>query len=788
MYGWIEMLKTHLDSAVYGKPRNRMFSLAAACPFLALVLVLFVSPGSAEKNPIVNYAHSVNPLVGTGGDPDDGIDLFPGAARPFGMVQLSPDTEDHGFGYHSIHKWIKGFSMTHMSGVGCADEGDVFFTATTGPIVSQTADFQTPYSHKKEHATPGYYQVELLQWGINAELTATERTGAARFTFPAGQSANILVPISHTLNETASAEIRVVGDRRIEGFVEDHGFCNKNPTYKVYFVMQFSRPFNSFGVWTGDQSGGEGKIAHGMRSAGQSGHEGTTGAYARWASEAHEQVITATIGISYVDVKGAGKNLEAEVAKNDFDAIRREAEDAWNKELGLIDVSGGSSRDQSVFYTALYHSMLMPSLFDDADGRYLGFDGGIHSSPDGHHVYTNFSGWDVYRSEMPLLAMIEPQRMQDMAQSIVLMYEQGGWIDRWPQINLYTNDMVGSPLSIVIATAWLDGLHDFDIEKAWEGMLKDVTEAPPPGKPYLGEEGIEWLNKLHYLPADKVNYGSVARTQEHSLACAALYRLARSLGKNAEAQQMYDRALYHRNLFNPDDHFFRPRNADGSWVADFNPALDGHGFVEGTGWHYQSFAPADLKWLVEAAGRDRFNARMTEFFNYPEPGWYAQYYNPYNENDLQAPFVFHFSGQPWQTQRVVRRVLAENYFDAPDGVPGNDDGGAMSSWAVLNMMGIYSVDPASLAYELVSPSFSKIVVHLGKPYPGAAFTITTTEGPDATPYIQRTVLNGHQHTRNWIGFRDITAGGTLHFTLGSAPNRQWGAAQEDSPPSLTDVR
>jgi predicted alpha-1,2-mannosidase len=249
---------------------------------------------------------------------------------------------------------------------------------------------------------------------------------------------------------------------------------------------------------------------------------------------------------------------------------------------------------------------------------------------------------------------------------------------------------------------------------------------------------------------------------------------------------MYDRALYHRNLFNPEDHFFRPRNSDGTWVPDFNPALDGHGFVEGTGWHYQFFAPADLRWLVNAVGQDRFNTRMTEFFRYPEPGWYAQYYNPYNENDLHVPFVFHFSGQPWQTQSVVRRVLRENYFDAPDGVPGNDDGGAMSSWAVLTMMGIYSVDPASLAYELVSPSFSKVALHLGKPYRGATFTITTTDAPDAKPYIQRTVLNEHQHTRNWIGFSDITSGGTLHFTLGSAPNKQWGSAPEDSPPSLTD--
>jgi predicted alpha-1,2-mannosidase len=732
-------------------------------------------------------ASSVNPLIGTGGDPSDGINLFPGAARPFGMVQLSPDTEDHGFGYHYIQTWIKGFSMTHMSGPGCANEGDVFFTATSGPIVTQVADFQTPYSHKNETATPGYYQVQLLQWGINAELSATERTGVARFTFPAGKVANILVPISHTLNDTASASIRVVGDRRIEGFVDDHTFCNKTPTYKVYFVMLFSRPFSSFGTWTGSQYNGPGKITEGGRTADQSSHQGSTGAYASWAAETHKQVITTKIGISYVDLAGAEKNLEAEASGSDFASIRRDSQREWNQDLSNIEVSGGSADRRKVFYTALYHSLLMPSLFDDVDGRYLGFDGKVHTISKGHHVYTNFSGWDIYRSEIPLLAMIEPQRAQDMAQSVVLMYEQGGWIPRWPQINRYTNDMVGSPLSIGLATTWLDGLHGFDMNTAWEGMLKDATEAPPPGRPYLGEDGVEWINTLHYLPSDKVDYGSVGKNLEYSLAYASLYRLAVALGKTSEAQQMYDRALSYRNLFDPQDKFFRPRNADGTWVPNFNPAQDGHGFVEGTGWHYRSFAPADLRWLVKALGQRRFNASMADFFHYPAPGWYGQYYNPYNETDLQAPFVFNFSGQPWESQRVVRRVLDNNYIDAPDGIPGNDDCGAMSSWAVLNMMGIYSVDPASQAYELVSPVFPKIILHLHAPYLGTTFTTTTTENPGTTPYIQHVSLNGREYTRNWIAFHDISTGGTLRFTLGATRSKQWGSAAEDAPPSLSDA-
>lgn len=782
-----ELVKRIRNSRGRAHDAADMWSAVARCVALIALLSLTVCAVRAQSSGAASPAASVDPFVGTGGDPDDGINLYPGAVVPFGMVQLSPDTEDHGFGYHYIHKRIKGFSMTHMSGAGCANEGDVFFSPTTGPMVTQISDFQSPYSHRHEMAKPGYYQVQLLQWSINAELSATEHTGVARFTFPGGKDANILVPISHTLNKTVGASVRIVGDRRIEGYVENHAFCAKDPTYKVFFVMIFDHPFSSFGTWSADDVYSAGKIAASSRSVEQTDLHPWVGAYASWKAEPRRKTITAKIGISYVDLAGAENNLRTETEAKDFSTIRREAEQAWNKELSTIDISGGAAAHRKVFYTALYHSLLMPNIFSDSDGRYLGFDGQIHTIA-GHKVYANFSGWDIYRSELPLLAMIEPGRMQDMAQSIVLMYQQGGWIDRWPQVNLYTNDMVGSPLTVWLATTWLQGLHGFDVDAAWEGMLKDATQAPPPGRPYIGEQGVDWVNKVHYVPADKVDYGSVSMTQEYALAYASLYRLAVALGKTTDAKMLYERAFYYRNLFNPEDRFFRPRNADGTWVPEFNPAQDGHGFVEGTGWHYLSFAPADLSWLVNAMGRDRFNERMTEFFNYSEPGWYVQYYDPYNETDLQAPYVFNFSGRPWMSQRAVRRVLRENYSDTPDGIPGNDDCGAMSSWAVLNMMGIYSVDPASLAYELVSPTFPKIVVHLQAPYPGKSFTIETSGTSESAPYIQDVTLNGRKHTRNWISFEDISAGGTMRFTVGSEPNRAWGSGADDAPPSLSDTK
>ena len=743
--------------------------------------ILWAAPGPTA--PI----SSVNPLIGTADGPGGGINLFPGATTPFGMVQLSPDTESHGYGYHYGDTAMQGFSMTHMSGPGCPNEGDVFFTATTGPVPTSIQDFQSPYSHSMETATPGYYQVRLLQWDIDAQLSATDRTGIAEFTFPAGQPANILLPLSHTLNYTTAASVRIVGNNRLQGYVEDRAFCGNKQSYKVYFVMTFSRPFSSYGTWTGTHYGGPGTIATNSRSAEQSGHDEWVGAYATWASTSHSQTVTAKIAISYVDIAGAENNMKAEATGKDFTTIRADAEAAWNKALGVIDVSGGTNAERTVFYTALYHSLLMPTIFSDADGRYIGFDNKIHTVAPGHQVYANYSGWDIYRSEIPLLAMIDPRRMEDMAQSIVLMYQQGGWIDRWPQINVYTNVMAGSPLTVGLATAWLDGIHGFDMNAAWEGMYKDATQAPPPGKPYAGEEGIDWINKLHYVPDDKIGYGSVSQLQEDAIAYASLYRVAVALGKTADAKTLYDRALYYRNNFDTQDRLFRPRNVDGKWVPDFNPSVDGHGFIEGTGWHYQWLEPADMAWVVNAMGRDLFNQRLTEFFNYPEPGWYAQYYNPYNETDLEAPFEFNFSGRPWETQRVIRRVLNENYTATPDGIPGNDDCGEMSSWAVMSMMGIYSVDPASLAYELVGPVFpKKVVIHLSAPYTGKTFTIDSAGAAPHAPYIQSAELNNKPQTKNWISFKDISAGGTLHFTLGTNPNTTWGTAPDDAPPSLSN--
>ncbi|MBV9852209.1 MAG: GH92 family glycosyl hydrolase [Armatimonadetes bacterium] len=726
-------------------------------------------------------ADYVDPFIGT----DGGGNCYPGAVAPFGMVQFSPDTGTNGIGYGYGDHQIAGFSLTHMSGVGCDDYGDVFLTATTGPVQTQPADYRSPYSHRQESASPGYYQVRLTKFNVNAELTATLRAGVARFTFPANQVDNILVPISHTLTHTYAAQAQVVGDDEIDGSVTSQSFCGAGQRYSVYFAMRFDRPFDQHGTWTGAT------LAEGGRAAAQTDDgQPPIGAYVRYLPAASISLtgtrsVTARIGISFVDIAGARENLKREVGGKSFEAVRRQTARDWEKELGVLTTDGGATDQRVRFYTALYHALLMPNVFSDADGRYIGFDNQIHQTPNGHLIYANYSGWDIYRTEVPLLALVAPQRLQDMCQSIALMYRQGGWIDRWPQANTYTNVMCGSPLTTMVATAWNAGLRDFDIATAYEGMMKDATQPPPPGKPYGGESNVHYMDQVGYIPDDKEGYGSVSQTEEDCIAYSALASVAASLGRAGDAAYLSKRALNYRNLFDPDTKFLRPRLLNGQWQAPFDPAQE-HGYVEGSAWHYRWLAPQDVAGLIRLmGGDDAFNAEMDKFFSYPHPVWDDHYYNPYNETDLEAPFLYDFSGVPWKTQARVRELQADAYKITPDGIPGNDDCGTMSSWYVLSAMGLYAVDAGRPFYELCSPLFPKVALHLSRPYAGRAFTVSAPAASDENQYVQSARLNSAALPRCWVPTDAITQGGSLTFTLGASPNKDWGAAAENRPPSLS---
>ena len=719
----------------------------------------------------------VNPMIGT----DGGGDTLPGAVAPFGMTLFSPDTRDFSVGYLYTDRQIEGFSLTHMSGVGCSDDGDVFLAATTGPVQTQAVDYSSPFSHRHETASAGYYSVSLPRWNINAELTATERAGLIRFTFPGGQPANILIPISHTLTQTDSADIHIVGADTVEGSVRSRSFCGANAYSTTYFTLKMDRRWVSSGTFTG------GTISSSRTSAVQTGTNAPPiGAFLRFPASATPFTVTARLGISYVDLAGARRNLAQEVGAKTFDQVRRSTEATWEKELHRIEISGGIESQRTIFYTSLYHSFLMPSVFSDTDGRYLGFNNSIHQAKPGHAVYANFSGWDIYRTEAPLLTLLQPKRMADMCQSISLMYQQGGWIDRWPQANTYTNVMCGSPLTIVAATTWNAGLHDFDMAALYPGMLKDATQAPPPDKPYGGESHVSYMNTLGYIPDDKEGYGSVSQTEEDCLAYAALASVAASLGKTDDAAMLTKRALNYRNLFDADTKFMRPKLADGTWYSPFKPTQH-QGYVEGSGWHYRWLAMQDMAGLIALfGGDDPFNAELDKFFSYPHPVWVDQFYNPYNETDLQAPFLYDYSGAPWKTQARVRELLADAYATTPTGIPGNDDCGTMSAWYVFAALGLYPTDPQRPAYELASPLFPRAIVHLdatylNAPYPMRQFTIEAPNASAQNIYVRGLRVGDQSWPRPWVGLDDILRGGTLSYTLGQEPDKGWGTSALRSP-------
>jgi len=729
----------------------------------------------------------VQPLIGTGTGPGGTINLFPGPSMPFGMVQLSPNTEVTGFGYHSFQSHILGFAMTHMSGPGCNNDGDVFFTATTGPVHTRIQNFESRYSHADERAVAGYYRVALQRWGVQAALTATTHCGVAQFTFPGGRRANVLVPISETLNYTHAAHVHIVGNDEITGFDANHCFCGNGQTYRVYFVMHFSQPFKSFGTWAGPHSGmkGHGTLHAGDRVATQTNHHQWVGAYVSWPRSNVQRVVDVQIGISYVSVANAEMNLHAEVAGKNFQSLRAAAFARWNHALSVIKIHGGTRAQHIIFYTALYHALMMPNTASDVNGQYMGFDDRVHRMPAGHVDYMDYSGWDIYRSEMPLLGLIAPKRLSDMCQSIVLMYKQGGWIGRWPQTHYYTNVMCGSPLTTVMCQAWDEGIHGFDMRAAWRGMVKDATTAPPPGHPYQGESNIRWINKLHFDPDNYEGYGSVSQIQEDCVAYTALYHLAKRLDKPAARRLFFSRAKYFRNVFDHQDHYFRPKLSDGQWKQPFTPMQTWPSFIEGSGWQYQWLAPCDMAWLVHAVGRDRFNRRLQKFFSYKQPGWKNQFYNPYNETDLEAPFEFDFSGMPWRTQAAIRKVLRQNYTLSFDGVPGNDDCGEMTSWGVMTMMGFYMMDPGKPVVEINSPLFHSITIRLSAPYHGKKIVISTSRHAAVKPYIRVLSVNGHPWNKAYISIKQLTAGAHLRYTLSRHPNRHWASSSTEAPPSIT---
>jgi predicted alpha-1,2-mannosidase len=747
-------------------------------------------------------ARFVDPFVGTANSPlpdylggNGSGNTFPGATLPFGMVQFSPDTEK-GFGPDDrgsyVHRdtAIRGFSLTHLSGPGCPVFGDVPFMPVAGHVEKSPAaapgDYVAKFSHDRESASPGSYEV-ALESGVRVSLTATTRTGFAVFDFPRGPHATLLAGVGRNASGVQEAEWRAEGDRRMSGMVASGGFCGTRNRYVLYFAAEFDRPFASFGSWDGD------RVLPGVSPA-RGGRQ--TGGYVTFDT-ASGGAVRMKVGVSYVSVEKARANLRAENPGWDFEAVRARARARWNEALGRIHAGGGTGAETKVFYTALYHTLLHPNVFGDADGEYVGFDDRAHKAP-GHTQYTNFSGWDIYRSESPLIAWLFSEEASDMAQSLVNDAEQGGGgLPKWPVANDESGAMYGDPAVPIIAGSWAFGARDFDTRAALKVMLKGATDPEARSKTYPVRPGLADFLKYGYVPMEQKGLrGSPSVALEYEIADFSLAQFARAQGDRKTYAEMMRRAQFWTRLFDPQTRYIRGRWADGSWLPGFDfkemlykPELpwrpESHkSYVEGNAAQYTWMIPHNLRAVIDrVGGNEAVAGRLDSFFTELNAGPDRPYFFIGNEPVFPVPWVYNYVGRPWKTQAVTRRALTELFTPDPGGIPGNDDLGATSSWVVFASIGLYPIIPGVGGFSVNSPVFPEIDVRLK----GGRVLMLKGRGANAkSPYVQELRLNGRPYESTWIPYESIARGGKLDFTLGPEPNKKWATAPAAAPPSFNE--
>ncbi|MEU5261903.1 GH92 family glycosyl hydrolase [Amycolatopsis sp. NPDC021455] len=783
-----------------GSQGRRLAAVAA----IGLV-VAATTQATAHAATTVDPVGLVNPFVGT----QNFGNTFPGASAPFGMVQVSPDTGGQG-GYDYLQNSIYGFSQTHLSGVGCGVMGELPIMPTTGAVDNVDKDaYKSEYRHDDEHAEPGYYRVGLKKYGIDAELTATARTGWQRYTFPATGQANVLFNTGQANQSVKDSEIHVVGDRTLEGRVKAGGFCAGHDEHTVYFTASFDRPFSSFGTWRGSTR------TEGSRDAAGTGGNGA------WVSfdAATDHDVVLKVGLSYTGLDGARKNLAAETKDSfDFDATKTALHQQWVDKLGAIKIAGGTSERQTAFYTALYHAQLHPNLAGDTDGAYTGFDGKVHTA-NGYTPYQNFSLWDTYRPQNQLLEMLEPQVARDVALSVVAIGRDGGWLPRWALAESETNIMTGDPVTPFLVEAWSKGLLAGHEEEAYALLKKNATSTPPADSPYNGRSGVDYYNARGYIPSglelgkdcaakggDNDCEHPASATMEYSAADAALALMARGLGHQADARMFADRGQWYRNLWDSTIRQFRPRTTEGTFLTPYNPVDADHQFHEGGAHQYQWLVPQDPAGLVSLmGGRTATEKRLDSFFAYDnllkDPAgtarkdWIASpydyygkaTYNPNNEPDLLAPYTYNWVGAPAKTATVVRAAMTL-FTTGPDGMTGNDDLGTMSAWYVFSSLGLYPTMSGANFLALSSPQFESATVRIGQygTSQGGTLTVSAPGASDANRYIQSVSLNGRAVRQTSLDWAAIAHGGSLNHKLGAKPS-DWGTSAAAAPPSVNNA-
>ncbi|MFD7314425.1 GH92 family glycosyl hydrolase [Streptomyces sp. NPDC059883] len=779
------------------------------------------SGGASAAGAVRHPVAYVDPLIGS----TNGGNTYPGANLPFGMIAWSP-TSTAGDqtntaaanGYSYVTTRLRGFSLTHVNGAGChpGAAGDVPIMPFVGDVdTSPSADtkdakYAANFSHADEKAEPGRYRVGLDS-GAVTDLAVSERAGVADFTFPADKPANLLFRVSNSLNGSEDAHISIDEKaRKVTGWVETGAFCgrranggenNRTSYYRLYFTASFDRAFSGVGTWQDDRlsagsttaGGGEG-YATGADRAGRG-----SGGYVSFDT-GRDNDVRMRLGISYVSLAGAEANLRGEIAPRASVADVADAgRAAWDRTLRGVRIGGGSEAQRTTFYTALYHALQQPNLISDRDGRYSGMDRVTRRVERGQGAqYSNFSGWDQYRAQVQLLALLEPRVAGDFAQSLFNFAKQndGVW-DRWVHISGATHVMTGDPTAATLATFYAMGVRNFDTEGAFDSLYRQATVPHPDGLSDAGCPGqcegqrpnlAQYLDS-RYAAQDACHcWGGAAETLEDSVADAALAQWARQLGREREYEELSERGGYWKNVFNPQATagagYIQARNLDGTWVTPFDPASD-RGFAQGSAATYTWMVPQDVQGLAEAmGGRDAAAARLDGFFHKPDGSWSvrggdALRYDPTNEPGIHAPWLYNALGQPWKTQETVREIVDTVYGTGPAGLPGNDDLGTMSAWYVFAALGIYPQAPGRADLLLTGPLFPRAVIA------GAGerrdLTITAPAASDANLYVAEVRVNGERRNASWASGSLVRSGGSLSFTLRDRPDRDWATAPAGLP-------
>ena len=726
------------------------------------IILLAALPAFASGAAAPDVTKLVNEFIGTGGHGH----THPGAAVPFGMVALGPDTFNDGWdwcsGYHSSDSSIMGFSHTHLSGTGIGDLLDVLIMPGTGPVRTVPGTREKPeegyrsrFSHSHEKAEPGYYSVKLKDYDILAELTATARAGIHKYTFPPSDSSHFIVDFEHGygLKSRATAiDLRILDASTIVGGRTVNGWGRGR---KIYFVMRFSKPFAS------------------------SEMAGTTKAVVHYNTSAGEAILV-KVGLSAVSIEGARANLEREIPAWDFAGVRQAAHDAWQRELSKIAIEGGDKKQREIFYTALYHAMQAPTLFDDVDGQYRGMDGQTHSLPAGAHNYTTFSLWDTFRAEHPLFTLIEPERVPDFVNTLIRMSEESpAGVPVWPLQGFETGTMTGYHSAPVVVEAYVKGFQGIDYARAYGPLRKRALDDD--------FRGLAYFRKLGYIPSDKVSE-SATRTLEYSVDAWAVAQLAKGLGRNDDAKLLLAQSKTFRTLFDKEVGFIRPRLENGQWAEGFDPTATGttkrwRDFTESNSWQGTWAAQHEPEAYIELLGsKQAFVKKLDDLFNQKVEikgevpadmtglvGMYAHG----NEPSHHVAYLYNYAGAPDKTQARVRDLLDHQYDNQPDGLSGNEDCGQMSAWYVISSLGFYAVNPASGNYAFGSPLFDKATVELG---PGRRLVVEVKRKAPTDQYIQSVTLNGKPYDKVWFSHAAIAKGGTIVFRMGSRPGK-WGMSE-----------